>query len=833
MTRKWWIVLVCLLTAVSGFAQAGRFRSRLLASDGDADDLFGNAVDVDGDWAVIGAPKPGDEAGAAYFWRWNGTNWVEEDVVAPSDSALFDQFGEAVAISGDSAIIGATHPMLFSAGKAYVFTRSGMAWSEQDDLTGGGDSTLFGESVDISGDYAIVGDRLGTNPAGVAVGTAHVFKRSGSSWALDAKLFASDGVADDWFGRDVAIDGEYAIVGANARSNFVGGAYLFKRNGTVWSEVSLLNNPDDTLNDMFGLSVDLDDGWAIVGTRHDAFQGAYLYRLDGVSWVLHAGLPDIYGRADVYGYGEDVTLRDPYAVVGGGEHAILWKRAGTNWIKQVYMGGSADDWNLSGTSLAVHWRNVLSGHASDNTLGNDAGAAWVLPVHDRNRQSELIPTNNGLHYFGSGVAVDGDWALVGAEEGSVAQGFGYCGVFARTGQYWLARAQLVPSDAGYNMQFGSSVALAGDYALVGAGNATNPGGYEVGAAYVFWFDGTNWVQQAKLTDANDEEAQWMGRSVETDGRWALVGTPAFDWDEGKVLTYLRDGTNWTAGEVLPNPILDTGRFGWDIGFDGTRAVFGSPLEYEGGHMDAGAAYVYLLTGTNWTYETRLASATPSFFAHVGWAVDIDDDWAVCGAPTENAPTNQCGAIYLYRRSGTTWSQALRIPAPEFFTNGYFGSSVAIRKPYVLACANGTEARRAYLYQQDGTNWNLLTRLYPADGDPNESFGSSCDLSEDHAVVGLDVQDGRKAYLFWREAWDQQPAIGSIRFEDGLLRLSLTNLFGPTCVVQRASSLIEPIDWSNLVEINKPFLGTNDTIVVPTNLVEYIRVLSDPGRVEDQ
>lgn len=662
-------------------------------------------------------------------------------------------------------------------------------------MTDGGFFTQFGEAVDLQGDYAIVGARLGTNAAGVDTGAAYIYKRTAGIWAAEAMIAPADGVSGDWFGHAVAIADPYAIVGADGRSNFMGGAYLFKRDGAAWSEVAVLNNPDHDANDLFGGAVDIDGGWAIVGLRHDASQGAYLYRLDGTNWVLHTGLPDIYGRSDFYG--QDVALTDPYAVVGGGAHAILWKRTGTNWLKQIYVGSAEDNWNLSGTRFGVHRWNLLTGHGGDDELGENAGAAWMLPVQDGNRQSELIPTNMGLKCIGSGVAVDGERALVGASYGSVAQGFGFCGEFAHTDQYWLARTELVPADAADNMEFGCAAAVAGDYALVGARRATNALGQAEGAAYVFWHDGTNWHQQAKLTAPTQQANQEFGHAVETDGRYALVSAPDSDSSEGNVISYRRDGTAWVHHQSLPGALVGIGRFGWDIGFDGTRAIFGSPLEYQGGQMNAGAAYVYLLDGTNWALEQRLAAAIPSFAMQLGTAVDIDHDWAVCGAPTEDAPIHQSGAVYLYRRVGSAWSQAFRIPAPEAFTNGYFGSAVAMKNPYLLACANGTPSSRAYIFKLSGTNWLLLARLIGGDLEGGEAFGSTCDLSRDYAVIGTDVQEGRKAYLFYREAWDPVPEFSAISQAGAGIRVDMARLvLDVTTVVERAGALVGPLgpDW---------------------------------------
>jgi len=162
--------------------------------------------------------------------------WLEQQKVTASDGAPGDTFGFSVAISGDTAIIGANEDTIggnADQGSAYVFTRSGSTWTQQQKLTAsdGAAGDFFGNSVAISVDTVIVGANLDTVGANATQGSAYVFTRSGSTWTEQQKLTASDGAAFDLFGSSVAIDGDTAIVGAFADTVGANGsqssAYVF------------------------------------------------------------------------------------------------------------------------------------------------------------------------------------------------------------------------------------------------------------------------------------------------------------------------------------------------------------------------------------------------------------------------------------------------------------------------------------------------------------------------------------------------------------------------------------------------------------------------------
>jgi nucleoside-specific outer membrane channel protein Tsx len=253
--------------------------AKLTASDGATGDQFGVSVAISGDLAVVGAlfdDDKGDDSGSAYVFD-ASTGWSQVAKLAASDGATGDQFGVAVAISGDLALVGAfvADGNGENSGSAYVFDGSA-GWSEVAKLTAsdGAPGDIFGTSVAISGDLALIGAEF-DDDNGDASGSAYVFDRS-TGWGEVAKLEASDGAPGDNFGTSVAISGDLALVGAHHHDDNgddSGSAYVFDRSAG-WSEVAQLTASDGTAEDFFGTSVAISGDLALVGANFDDDAGA-------------------------------------------------------------------------------------------------------------------------------------------------------------------------------------------------------------------------------------------------------------------------------------------------------------------------------------------------------------------------------------------------------------------------------------------------------------------------------------------------------------------------------------------------------------------------------
>jgi hypothetical protein len=196
--------------------------AKLLADDGLSRDTFGLAVALDGDTTVIGAPNDDDPAiggssGSAYIFVKNGMEWVQQAKLVAEVGGTGDQFGNSVALSGNTVVIGSANndDLGNNSGSAYVFVRSGTSWAQQQKLLpdDGAAFDFFGNAVAVDGDMAVIGasddDDLGTTS-----GSAYVFVRNDTIWAQSTKLLPEDGKADDGFGVAVAVSGDSFVIGA-------------------------------------------------------------------------------------------------------------------------------------------------------------------------------------------------------------------------------------------------------------------------------------------------------------------------------------------------------------------------------------------------------------------------------------------------------------------------------------------------------------------------------------------------------------------------------------------------------------------------------------------
>lgn len=289
-----------------GGAGAWGETKRLVASDGGRGDSFGQAVSLDADTAIVGAPGNSGAAmrgGAVYAFSRNqgGENsWNETAKIVPGDPQDAANFGSSVSLAGDIAVIGAfgDDGGGFRRGAAYVFDRSGGAlgtWSETKKLTApdGADEDEFGISVAASGGLVIVGADL-KHEAGVAIGAAYIFGRDQGgidNWGLVTRLSAPDAKPNDAFGISVAISDEYALVGAAGADGSAvdaGAVYVFKRDlGGVdnWGYVGKVRPLVAAGSAQFGRSVALAGDLFVVGApikpEGGVYRGAvYLFRID-------------------------------------------------------------------------------------------------------------------------------------------------------------------------------------------------------------------------------------------------------------------------------------------------------------------------------------------------------------------------------------------------------------------------------------------------------------------------------------------------------------------------------------------------------------------------
>lgn len=284
---------------------------------------FGSDVATDGDRLVAAEFRDdgrGLHSGAVHVFERGGAGWELRATLRPSgtDALLHRGFGAAVAMSGDTIVVGAPYAKLngeTEAGVAYVFTQSDGVWKQQARLTAAaprGDD-FFGRSVAVEGDRLVVGADMDDTAAGVNAGSAFVFARSGATWTRIAMLQPSDADIGVEFGGKVAISGDTVMITAVGQLYDQGALYVFAPSGSGWSERARLTAGDGQPNDRFGQSLALDGDTAVVGAAaegpDDTSAGAaYRFtRLGGV-WYPEARLTAAEGPLS-RGVGQAVAVR--------------------------------------------------------------------------------------------------------------------------------------------------------------------------------------------------------------------------------------------------------------------------------------------------------------------------------------------------------------------------------------------------------------------------------------------------------------------------------------------------------------------------------------------
>ncbi len=377
--------------------------SKIIASDGAQNDRFGKDVAISGDglYAIGGATYEADggsRAGAAYIFVKSGGSWSQQQKIVASDAATEHWFGNAVAINSDGtyAVVGAYQHDIYgsNAGAAFIFTRSGSTWTQQQRIVSSSFTATgyFGSDVSINSDgtYVAVG-AMGEN-------AVEVFTRSGSTWSFQARCQASDGAHNTSFGTTVEIsrDGTHLITGDNNKAGG-GAAYVFTRSGTSWSQQAKLVSTDLESADYFGYDVALnsDGTYAVVGsafedTGQTSAGSAYVFTRSGSTWTQQAKIQasDVTGSA-FFGSGTSMNSNGTFIIVGayGLNSRIgsvyIFERSGSTWTQKLKLRGSDatttySDGGATNVSMNSDGSVVIYGHYFETVSSvTGVGAAYI------------------------------------------------------------------------------------------------------------------------------------------------------------------------------------------------------------------------------------------------------------------------------------------------------------------------------------------------------------------------------------------------------------------------------------------------------------------------
>tara|TARA_B100001559_G_scaffold121177_1_gene101935 strand:- start:3879 stop:5252 length:1374 start_codon:yes stop_codon:yes gene_type:complete len=367
----------------------------------------------------------------------------------------------------------------------------------------------------------------------------------------------------------------------------------------------------------------------------------------------------------------------------------------------------------------------------------------VYPAHLR----ASSPIDNDQ--LGSSISISGNYAIAGAEfadpGGRSSAGAAY--IFERTPTSWVQRAILIPSDSTAGDYFGTSVSISGDYAIIGARSA-HPGGVNnAGAAYIFVRSGTNWSQQMKIVASDKAAYDYFGGSVSISPTHAIIGASSADPNglsaAGAAYIFARSGSYWyQQAKLVASDKARYDSFGSGVSISGDYVIVGAYREDPSGVSNAGSAYIFVRSGTLWPQQAKLVSSDKATSDQFGRNVSISGGFAIVGAGfADPNGVNNAGAAYVFVRSGTTWSQQAKLVANDKAASDIFGESVAISSTgYAIVGASSADPNgisgggAAYIFKRSGSSWSQETKLISPNIGSGDYFGRSVSIDGDRAVA---------------------------------------------------------------------------------------------------
>ncbi|MBN1849510.1 MAG: tandem-95 repeat protein [Deltaproteobacteria bacterium] len=720
---------------------------------------------------------------------------LDEQKVSASDAKEWANYGAAVSISGDYAAVGAPrdYGLNNQIGAAYILKRHCHTWVEQakllpNEIT---DYAAFGASVAMDGIYAIVG--APGDGSGNQTGSAFVFKKEDDTWVEHFKLTAGDEPENAGFGFIVSISGDYAVVGApwDSHGYYWGSAYVFKREGDIWTEQAKLIPGEINEEYFFGWSVSIHDDHVIVGALgNEQYWGqagqsgsAYIYKREGDDWIEQTML-SAPTAAFMYRFGYSVAIHDNYAVVGSLGQAY-----------EVAFPGSAFVYKQEGETWSLFSKTS------------------VLPDDQIYNNEEIF----GLLNFGISVSINDHHFIVGSNGISGHQSL-TAYVYELEEQGVLYRAML-SSDGASENQHGFSVGLSSDFAIVGA-PSDNEAEDQAGAVYIYTLDpymlkpSMDMIEPAGMDDADGcgFTIRWIDADPDDnatislyydtddsgeDGTLIVNGLPEdpdgsgneYIWDtagmaEGRYYIYavIDDGDNapvaaYSKGivyihslnsihKITAGDATESARFGESVAISGDEAIVGAQLDAHAGY-GTGAAYILVRNGDVWVEKVKLTAGDAAETNYFGCSVSMDDDYAIIGAEGDDDKGDFSGSAYIFKRENDIWTEQAKLTAGDGADSDYFGYSVSIKGDYAVVGAygdddDGDRSGSAYIFKRENDNWIEQAKLTAGDAAQRDFFGYSVAMDGDYVIVGAygnddNGNDSGSAYIFKREndTWNEQ------------------------------------------------------------------------------
>ncbi len=780
----------------------------LTAFDATAGDEFGISVAIDGNTIVVGAhkadsayaiTKPSSDANNDGSIDWEDWDYLDADgkaaltaTLTAFDAAAGDEFGISVGVSGDTIVVGAhkDDDKGDESGSAYVFTKPAAGWDTTTETAkiidhDGAEDDFFGWSVAVDGSTAVVG----AYGDGSNKGAAHIMGIP--SWTdisdsavggANATSYTVTGLTNDVMYtfqlRAVASDSHSP---ASDRLNVTPKAVpysptnLSAAGGNGQVALSWDDPEDDTIT---GYKYSTDGGTTfaeIGGSGATTTTYTVTGLTNGVTHTLALRAVNDLGNgapSTVSALMVPVAPANLSAAPGDGKVALSWADPGNATITKY-------QYSTDGGAIFSDFDGGINSATTANTvtdLTNYQEYSFQIRAVNASGEGPASNSASATPRIGKPAKPTGLGAVAGDEKVTLS----WTDPDDSTIDVYqisevIPEAFLTASGGAAGAHFGTSVAIDGDTAVVGADRANS----RKGSVYIFTRESTgNWTQQAELE--GEVAGDQFGWSVAVDGDTVVVGAHAYDGedDEGNTLTnsgaiYVftkpTSGGGWADTIAAPVTLTATtpeayAFFGGSVDLDGNTLAIGSRLYDAGGRLGAGAAYVFTKSGTTWSQAAKLTASTSLQLAYLGYSLAVDGDTVLVGAYGDDTVFGELGSgsAYVFDKPPGGWTdgnETAKLTASDRQPSGYFGFSVALDGDTAVIGARrhndpgtGAGTGAAYVFARESGVWGEKAKLTPSDAAAGDNFGVSVAVEDGTVVVGSwqDDDNGRNtgsAYVF--------------------------------------------------------------------------------------
>lgn len=735
------------------------------------------------------------------------------------DGEADDGYGYSIAVAGNTALIGVPWDGMTAAfqGSVHVMTKIGDDWQIQAKLVAPDmpEFGLFGTSVAMSGDLALVGANSAPNDAGVRTGAAYVFQRQGEQWHFVQRLIPQNATVNDLFGWKVAINGHTALVSStkhlDTTSGRIGKVAVFQFDGTSWFESAPWLS-DATSNVAFGTALALQGDMALVGSPGN--ERVDVYERSGSVWQKTRTVvaPDNDPLMTINGFGEALAVDGATAVIGAPDTSKFGEAA----TGRAFQYDIAQDWSLVrvlSTSMVDAYRfaqNLAIGGdrvlAQSNSFSmNVDGRLHLFSLADGATISELSSGDSDLEP--NPVAMSEHEILFGLPSADVLPNGGQ-GAVARftedTANIWSPTDSLNSGNGGYGEGFGHSVAISGDTAVVGMNNGDYGDIAFVSTAHVFERGEQGWVYRSRLVPPDPQRGSLISSYVDIDRDTILLSGDNSQTQSDVCHIFVREDNQWVLQQTIPC----AGSAPQSRALSGDRLVIGARFRVDPSGQE-GAVDVYHRVAGVWSLEATLRPDNCPESCDFGSAVDIHGDKILVGAVSQAAQNStHYGAAYLYELGPQGWGMTARWTLP---TVGYFATEVALGEHVAVIASRtppesgvGAWTGAVHVFGDHAGSWQFESEFMGDTSSAGDDFGSALSVDGNALLVGAYSANNQRgtAYLFERSAsgWQQ-----SMQFQPAASLPGTPIVFGYAVAMSGSDVLIgipdysEPVPWGNALE----------------------------------